>query len=498
MNVVARFLMVLAILSGMSSTPTMGQPQRLSLEDAIRIAQERSFEYKVAINRYQSSVWRYRNYNASFLPSLYLDGVIPNYSRAINRITLPSGEDIFVGQNQAYSSVNLGVRQLVTLTGGTLSLSTALNRIDVFGSSRQVSYAATPVSISYNQQTIGFNAFSWLKKTEPLRFESSDRQFVADMQRIAAQTVNNYFSLLTANIRLELSAQNLSSADTLYSIAEDRFGLGTVAQSDLLQLRLNVLNARTQLNHDSVGAVLANQQFVRYLLLPDGDIDLELPDGVPVFSLTFEEALSHAQQNSQEVIDFRLQRLEAEQHLARMKAENGLRFNVQANFGLSNTAPQLRGLLQGMENQQQIAIGFSLPLLDWGYARTQRQQAEVNLAMVESQVEQQQLQLEQEVRLYTARWGLHNGQLAVALETQGIAARNYELEVERFLRGTISINDLNVARNQKDNAAKAYLDVLRTYWELYYTLRRLTLYNFEEGAPIHFESKLNYPLTDDN
>lgn len=139
-----------------------------------------------------------------------------------------------------------------------------------------------------------------------------------------------------------------------------------------------------------------------------------------------------------------------------------------------------------------LAVGFSVPILDWGRARTQRQAAEANLAMVESQVEQQQLQLEQEVMLHAARWNLHGGQLAVASETREIAIRNYGLEVERFLRGTISINDLNAARAQKDQAANAYLEAMRTYWELYYTLRRLTLYDFELKGPIHFEGKLNY------
>lgn len=464
-----------------------GQGKRLSLQSAIRMAQEQSFEYKVALNRYQSSVWRFRNYNASFLPTLYLDGTIPNYSRAISRITLPSGEDTFVSQNQAYSSLNLGIRQNVALTGGVFSLSSSLNRIDVFGSDRQVSYASTPISVSYYQQTLGYNAFKWLKETEPLRFESSDRQFVADMQRIATQTVTYYFDMLAAQMRLELSAQNLASTDTLYRIATDRFSLGTVAQSDLLQLRLSTLNARRQLTQDSVDAVLAHQQFSRYLLLPEAHYELALPDSTAFFDLTFEQALQYAQENSQEVIDFRLQRLEAEQNLARTKAENGLSFSLQANFGLTNSARRIGGLLQGMENQQQVALGFSVPILDWGYARTQRQQAEADLAMVESQIEQQQLQLEQEVMLYTARWSLHKQQLSVATETRDIAAQNYELEVERFLRGAITINDLNAAQNQKDSAANGYLTALRTYWELYYTLRRLTLFDFENQQKLSFQ-----------
>ncbi|WP_257669237.1 TolC family protein [Parapedobacter tibetensis] len=465
------------------------QERTITLEEAVRMAQRQSFAYKVALNSYQSSVWSYRNYQASFRPMLYLDGTIPNYSRAINRITLPSGEDTFVQQNQAYSTLNLGIRQNVGLTGGVVSVNSSLNRIDVFGDNRQTRYSAIPASISYFQNTIGYNPFKWRKRIEPLRFESADRNFVTRMEEIGGQTVAHYFDMLAAQARQGLSRQNLANADTLYGISQERFKLGTVAQSELLQLRLNVLNARNRVTQDSVDAVLARQRFARYLLLPRGeDWQLAVPDSMAFFDVKFDDALAHAQTNSQQVIDFRLQRLEAERNLAEAKAENSLKFNVQANFGLSNTAATFPGLFSNLENQQNVLVGFSLPILDWGLARTQRLRAGANLAMVEGQVQQGEMQLEQDIALQVARWNLHRQQLAVAAETREIAGQNYGLEVERFLRGTIGINDLNAAQTQKDNATNAYIDAVRTYWELYFTLRRLTLYDFENRETIKFQT----------
>ncbi len=474
----------LIILIGMLN---MGKAQlhQIDLQRAIRMAQENSFEYKVAKNRWQSSMWRYRNYQSAFLPTLNLDGTIPNYTRAINKITLPNGEDTFVSQNQAYSSLNLSVRQNVGITGGVFSISSSIDRIDVFGNNRQLRYSSTPFSISYNQQTLGYNSFKWQRQIEPLRYEASERQFVSDMERISYQTVSYYFSTVSAQARLDLSRQNLANADTLYRIAQDRFRLGNVAQSDLLQLRLNTLNARKQLTQDSVDFVLARQQFSRYLLIQE-DVGLMPVDSVTFFEISFDEALSYATNNSQNVIAFRLQRLEAEHHLAETKAQTGLRFNIRANFGITNTASHIGYLLNGMENQQQVAVGFSMPILDWGYARTQRQQAEANLAMVQSEVQQQQLQLEQEVALYVARWNLHRQQLLVSEETRSIANENYNLQIDRFRRGTVTVNDLNIAQEQKDNAANTYIQALRVYWELYFTLRRLTLYDFESNKKISY------------
>lgn len=105
----------------------------LGLESAIDIAVKNSYDQKAAINQYKSSFWNYRNYKAAFFPKLFLNGTLPDYTRAIGRITLPNGELSFVEQNQAYSSLDLGVSQNIGFTGGRVSLFSSLNRIDVFG-----------------------------------------------------------------------------------------------------------------------------------------------------------------------------------------------------------------------------------------------------------------------------------------------------------------------------------------------------------------------------
>lgn len=458
---------------------SFAQRNVLNLNEAIRLAQENSYAFKVAQNRMQASSWQYRNFKASFLPSLYLDGSVPNYTRAISKITIPTGEDIFVSQNQSFSSLNLGLRQNLGLTGGTIAASTSLSRIDVFGASRQVTYASTPFSIQYYQDNIGYNPFKWRKKIEPVRLESAQRQFLTDMESIAVTTVQYFYNMLAAQARLTLARQNLANADTLYRITQDRFKLGTVDQNEILQLRLNTLDFKKQLTQDSIDFVLERQQFSRYLLL---DHETILDDNIMAdfFDIDYTDALRLAKENSKNVIQFRLQRLEAEQHLEETKASTGLRFTVQANFGVTNTASSFNRLLTGLENQQQVAIGFSLPILDWGYAKTQRQRAESNLAMVESEIEQEQLALEQEITLHTARWGLHKQQLEIAKEAQHVAVQNYELQKNRFLRGSATINDLNIAQSQKDATASSYITAMRDYWVLFYTIRKLTLYDFKD------------------
>lgn len=463
---------------------SISMAQTITLEEAIALAQNNSYEYKVALNRYQSSKWNYENYKSSFLPTLSLNGTIPNYSRSINKITLPNGEDRFISQNQSYSTVNLGLRQNISLTGGIVTLGSNLNRIDVFGNNRYINYSTAPMSVSYTQNNIGFNSFKWQKKTEPLRFEAAKRELINSMQQIGEQTTSIYFNIISTRNQQQLSKQNLSNADTLHRIAKDRFKLGTVGQDELLQLRLNILSAQNRFMEDSISYVLARQQFARYLLIDDTDRKLVMPENITFFNISLSMAIDQAKNNSQAILEFRLKRLEAERNLAETKAENKLKFNVQANFGLSNTSQNFKSLFNAFENQQNIMFGFSLPLLDWGYGKTQKLKAQANLDMVKSSNEQQEMQLEQEISLHVAKWNLQKKNMDVAIETQQIAIKNYELALQRYKAGRISINDLNIAQNQKDTASSAYIQAIKNYWILYYTIRKLTLYDFENNAKI--------------
>jgi len=50
----------------------------------------------------------------------------------------------------------------------------------------------------------------------------------------------------------------------------------------------------------------------------------------------------------------------------------------------------------------------------------------------------------------------------------------------RYLAGKVGILELNNARDTKDSAIRNYIDALRQYWNAYYELRTLTLYDFQE------------------
>jgi len=56
--------------------------------------------------------------------------------------------------------------------------------------------------------------------------------------------------------------------------------------------------------------------------------------------------------------------------------------------------------------------------------------------------------------------------------------------LNRYVIGRIAIDNLYVAQAEKDGALAQFVQSLRGYWQAYYRLRRLTLFDFATGQPL--------------
>ena len=85
--------------------------EKLSLKEVIQQAQEKSIRSKQIENRYQNSYWRNFSYKRQFLPSLNLNGTIPEIQRSISSVTQNDGTEIFVNRNLISNRANLSLNQ---------------------------------------------------------------------------------------------------------------------------------------------------------------------------------------------------------------------------------------------------------------------------------------------------------------------------------------------------------------------------------------------------
>lgn len=478
------------IYSIIFSFSTTAQTHSLSLTEAIELAKLKSPYYFIAKNTYERSYWRYQNFKARFKPQIRLNAAIPTFFRSINPVTQPDGSIEFRKVNQANNSVGLNVVQNVGVTGGQLRFGSALQRTDNFLAGQTSYFLSSPFTLSYDQASLLYNELKWRKLLEPLTFETAERGYVEDMEEAGLKAVALFFEGLVAQVAVETAQNNQANTDSLFKISKERFDIGKITENELLQLELNTLNAQNQVNEAKINFEIATQNLKRILGIPLPETLLFLsPQPISSVIIAPEIAVAEAKANRKATSDFKVQRLEADRQIAEAKGSNSINFGIIANIGTQQTGIRLSDAYSNLQNRQYIGVNLDVPIQDWGYRKSQIKLAKANRELVEVTVKQEEINFEQEIYLQALRFNQQHNQLKVAQKADTIAQRRLEITKQRYYLGKISMTDLNIALNETVQTRQNYVNVLKTYWTSFYTLRRLTLYDFDRREKITYSGK---------
>ena len=110
--------------------------------------------------------------------------------------------------------------------------------------------------------------------------------------------------------------------------------------------------------------------------------------------------------------------------------------------------------------------------------------------MVHAQMDQDRNTFEMNLIKTVKQFNLQTNQLKVAAKADYTAGRRNDVARKLYLLGKVNILDLNASISEKDAAKRNYITTLSNYWILYYTLRSLTLFDFERNIPITEDYKL--------
>ncbi len=469
---------------------TEAQQQIYTLESSIEYAKQNSPLSRAARFAILSAKWRYKSFRADLYPSLAISGDAPNFNKSIFSNVLDDGTITFSSGTQSEASAALSVNQNITPTGGRLSVSSGITRLGIFQAENTYLWQSTPLVASIYQPIFQFNSLKWRNRTEPLRYKIAQKQYVENMEDLALTVTQSYFSVLIGKINMEVAEFNITVNDSIFNISKGRFEVGSIAENELLQSELEYRNARTSYTSASLNYQRALENFKGLLGIDDEtEIDIVVPDVAREMYVDVDKALDLATKNNSTSLLFDLNRLLADQTYDQARKNTGFSANLQASFGLNQTSKDIIDLYNDPQNRQFFNIGFQIPIFNWG-----KNQAEIKSARNEQQetantIAYQKLQFELSVKSTVREFLQLRDQVELAQISDDIAARRYDVAKNRYLIGKIDITNLFIAQNEKDQARRSYIAALRTYWEGYYNLRRLTLYNFERNMPIEYEQE---------
>ena len=491
MNYKILLIILATLIVGRTGSTSAQEKLQLSLEQVIELAQQQSLEAFINENMYLSSQWEYKAFKAQKRPWLEVSSNPAQYSNSIEVVTDKTGS--FLNRSEKFSSNGtLSLSQNIMLTGGDISIYSNLSRLKNF-SDNNIYFGSTPISLGLSQPLFQYNSFKWEKKIAPLKFEIAKKEYIKSAEEIAMQAINYFFNLLDAEQAYKIAELNKISADSLYIKSMGRYENGAIAYMDLQRLELNMLNSQTSFEQSQLNLERSKFNLRNYLRIPENkDVSLVVPDSIPRLKINPQEALNKATNNNPDILGFKQKLIEADRQIAQAKGNNGISSNLDVNIGWSKSGGTMQEAYQDFDRDRGVSVSLYIPIVDWGMSRGRREIAKSNKKVTVATVEMQQISFEQDVLMSTIQFNMLESQLDNSKKANAISGKTYNTVEERFLLGKVNLETLYAARNERDNALRSYYSRIRQYWNYFYYMRSITLYDFMNNKSLaeKFEQSL--------
>jgi outer membrane protein len=460
---------------------------KLSLPELVIMAKEKSISARQASTIKKTKYWEYRVFRSNYQPQLSLDGTLPKYNKTFAEVVQPDGTILFQPIHNNNSALNLSFSQSIAATGGTVFGTTKLQRFDDF-ERNNILYNGAPFGVGYTQPLFQFNELKWEKKIQPLKYAESRQAFIEDMEQISIKVNGYFFDLLMAQVNLQMSETNLLNTRKIMVIANEKFDIGKISKNEILQLKLEQLKAEKAVGIARRDMEIATLNLRSYTGLQEATkIALTLPAAAINMQVTSEKVLAEAYANRSDAIAFERRIAEARRDVSKAKGDNGLNASLTAQLGYSKSATTLSKVYESPKDQQQVYLSFNIPILDWGRSKSRTKTAQANLEFTTYAVEQDKQTFMQEIVTQVTLFDMMKDQLLLTASADSIAGEKYQIAKDRYVLGNLSITDLSIAFQEKDQAKRDYIAALRDSWGAYYQLRFLSLYDFEKHEKIKYQ-----------
>jgi len=462
----------------------------LSLRNVVDLAISQSSAVKYVQNQDVNYYWRWKNHQTRFRPQLTLSGNLPDFQNQTKPITQPDGSIIFNQVTQLETSAQVALSQPIPMLGANVYAASGVVRLQDFNNGT-VGFSGVPVSVGIVQPLFAYNWMKWSRLTEPLVYEEAQKRFIESIEDISYNATSLFFNYLKIQTNHTLAESNLSNSRDNLKIAEVKRELGNISENDFSRIQLSVFNAQKALNNARIDLKNADYELKKYIGLDQlQQIELIIPLDMILWEVDPDTALKESLENRKETPQFERRLIQADRDLTRAKREAGVGATLSMSYGISNSADQFGGIYENPEQQQNVNLSLSLPIMDWGRSESRVKLAESQRELVLYDVDQDRQDFERGVVVQVEQFNLIKSQIATAEAADKVAEEGYKIALKKFQNGEISITDLNISLQERESAKRDYIRSIENYWKSYYRLREITLYDFEFNRKISYTNPM--------
>ena len=484
-------------------TTTFAQKKILTLDQAIDIALEKSYEMKrlrlltiQAEENLSAAKGRFKT-NAS----MSMD--VPYWRESVVEIPVENGLPVYNTTGDFQYQGTLDINQPLP-TDGVFTLSSRLYHRDVstfksLGDEVKRKEVYSSLGLNFSQPFFTINRLKLGLKQANLEYDRTLRIFKRSELENVYQVTQAFFQLYAATGQMEIASENVEQQQELYDLAKKKFDAGLIAEVGALQFEVDLAQSRNDLAV-AEGELKRTEDYFKQL------IGLDLTDDIGVeadlqFARVFvdlDRAIELALKNRSEIkegqIDVELARLSVKETDARSEVYGELLASYDLTGISDPTLPYsssprslFNSSLDDMErrpNNRSVIFRLSVPLWDWGVNAAEVARAEAGLHSAELDLVEQKKTITREVRAAVDRLQQAENRYEVLKKNQDVAQKLFDISVQRFNNGDILSQDLADDRNRLTQAKFSLLQAYTDYKTALADLQRKTMWDFEKDKSL--------------
>lgn len=458
----------------------------ITLEDVLHLAKEYSMEYRESKNSFLFDYFAYRQYKIGLLPKISFNATPLTINRSISeRYDYENNVEAYRESKTLSSNSALSLSQKVPFTGGSLTLSSNLSRIENLGDAPLTSYSTSPILVSFSQPLFAHNAYRWEKLELPVKLKLGKLKLLQAEQELNIRGTQLFFQLLKAFQMYELAQQEVCNSDTLLGTGKTQIKLNIITPDQLVELELRSANARVVRAKNEQALNDARYELNQFIggHLPANTNPVSF-DEFSLTNLNSEDALTMAQNFNPFYLEIEQEKIELDRNLDQAKKQTGFSANLNVSFGLNQGGKTLKEAFGKPLNQQSGAVSLSFPILNWGENKDKLILARVKYETDEQKIQMRIADFEQNVYKQVAGYNLSKETVSHARKAKELALKAYQVKKQQFRLAQITLAELNQSLADMLRAREEYIGNISQCRVNLYELQRTTLYNLETKLPL--------------
>lgn len=472
---------VFLLLTGLQSSEVFAQhPLRLSFEDAVNIAFDRSFDVIRIRKNYQRDQMRVKATRASLNSFSNLRVDLPNMEKQIERLFTDGSYTNSETQTTTWQA-NWSVSQPI-ISNGTFSLKSDLL---TFAQKNDTRKYKNKVFLEFKQPLFTRNSLRMDIWRAEERFRTTEYSSISQLIRQYGRFNRFYYELFKLNRQYEIDSLIVDISLEAYREALDQQQQNGIDSTEVARLEVDYLLNKSRLLKTEVEQYQRELEFkVRIGISPDQPVLLTAEAEIIPVEINEEQALQLGLTERPSIMEKEVDVAFARDDVEIAKTRSEFKGSLEATYGIERVNEEFSNIFSEFDKTQSLELQLEFPLWD----------SKRNFYQVESrrmEYEEERLDLENtrlsranDVRnsLRAVRSSL---QRAESLKINLERAKNYYSQMlAKFRNREIKAQELSRALEEFRNVQNRYLDAFVGYNRSMIDLQQKTLWDFEENISL--------------